>query len=90
VVVLIRGDACVGPNIEVGGAVVTMGEAYCEGGCSRDAWGGPPSMEEMDMLLPLLAGRPSGGRVGSSRPEGKVVGGPTETGGALGGGGPYA
>lgn len=41
------------------------------------------------LLAPLLGGRPSGGRDGSSRLDGKAVGGPTDTGGGLGGGGPY-
>lgn len=69
---------------------MTIGDAYCGGGGgSRDAGGGPPSIDDIDMLLPLLAGRPRGGKVGSSRLEGKALGGPTDTGGALGGGGPY-
>lgn len=43
----------------------------------------------MDMLLPaVLGGRPNEFNDGSSRPDGKAVGGPTETGGARGGGGP--
>jgi hypothetical protein len=43
----------------------------------------------MDMLLPaVLGGRPNGGRVGSSRLEGNADGGPTDTGGARGWGGP--
>lgn len=85
---VVRGDACVGPGyIEFGGADVLIGEAYCDEGASREA--GPPSIEEIDMLLPpVLGGRPKGGNDGSSRPDGKDVGGPTDTGGGLGGGGP--
>lgn len=83
----IRGDACAGPYIGFGGADVETGDAYCDGGASRE---GPPSIEEIDMLLPpVLWGRFRGGKVGRSRFEGKDDGGPTETGGALGGGGPY-
>lgn len=41
------------------------------------------------MLLPPLLGGLIPGRDGSSLPEGKEVGGPTDTGGARGGGGPY-
>lgn len=58
---------------------------------SREAGGGPPSIEEIDILSLLLGGRPkdgSDGSDGSSRLDGKALGGPTETGGALGGGGP--
>lgn len=62
------------------------GEVYCDGGCSRD---GPPSIEDIDMLLPaVLDGRPKEFKEGNSRPDGKAVGSPTETGGARGGGGP--
>lgn len=65
------------------------GEVYCDGGCSRAAGGGPPSIEDIDMLLPaVLGGRPSEFKEGNSRPDGKAVGGPTETGGARSGGGP--
>lgn len=63
--------------------------AYCEGVLSREAGGNPPSIDEIDMLLvPVLDGRPRFDSDGSSRPEGNDVGGPTDTGGALGGGGP--
>ena len=66
-----------------------IGEAYCDEAGSREAGGGPPSIDEIDMLLPpVLCGRPKGGSDGRSRPDGKDVGGPTDTGGALGGGGP--
>jgi hypothetical protein len=41
------------------------------------------------MLLPaVLGGRPIKFNEGNSRLDGKEVGGPTETGGARGGGGP--
>jgi hypothetical protein len=43
-------------------------------------------MEEID--IPVLGGRPRGGRAGRSRLDGKDVGGPIDTAGALGGGGP--
>jgi hypothetical protein len=46
-------------------------------------------MEEIDILLPpVLGGRCNEGRDGSSRLDGKDVGGPTDTGGGLGGSGP--
>ena len=65
------------------------GDVYCDGVCSRAAGGGPPSMEEMDMLLPaVLGGLPKEFSDGSSRPDGKAVGCPTLAGGARGGGGP--
>jgi hypothetical protein len=68
---------------------VLTGEVYCDVGCSRAAGGGPPSIEEIDMLLPaVLEGRPNEVNEGSSRLDGKAEGGPTETGGARGGGGP--
>lgn len=57
-------------------------------GGSREAGGGPPSIEEIDMLSLPLEGRPKGGNDGNSRLDGKALGGPTETGGGLGGGGP--
>ncbi len=64
------------------------GEVYCAVG-SRAAGGGPPSIEDIDMLLPaVLGGRPIKFNEGNSRLDGKEVGGPTETGGARGGGGP--
>jgi hypothetical protein len=72
----------------LGAAEVVMGEAYCEEGCSRGGGGGPPSIEDIDMLLPLLCGRPNADSDGRSRFVGKPVGGPTDTGGGLGGGGP--
>jgi hypothetical protein len=56
-------------------------------GGSREA-GGPPSIEEIDMLSLPLEGRPREGSDGNSRPDEKALGGPTETGGGLGGGGP--
>jgi len=55
-------------------------------GGSREA-GGPPSIEEIDMLSLPLVGRAKEDNDGSSRPDGKPLGGPTATGGALGGGG---
>ena len=78
------------PNIELGGAVVATGEAYCgcDGGGSREAGGGPPSIEEIDMLSLPLEGRPKEFNDGNSRLDGNALGGPTDTGGALGGGGP--
>jgi hypothetical protein len=73
-------------------ADVTMGEPYCVVGGSRDASGGPPSIDEID--IPVLWGRIEeadcafiGGRDGRSRPDGNAEGGPTETGGPRGGGG---
>ena len=72
-----------------GAADVPIGEVYCADIGSRVAGVGPPSIEEIDMLLPaVLGGRPKGGNVGSSRVDGKLEGGPTETGGGRGCGGP--
>ena len=51
------------------------------------AGGGPPSIDEMDMLLPEpVRGRDS--RAGSWRSLGNAFGGPIATGGARGGGMP--
>jgi hypothetical protein len=49
-------------------------------------------MDEIDMELPPLDTEPDRAmelKVGSSRPEGKALGGPTATGGGRGGGGAY-
>ena len=51
------------------------------------AGGGPPSIDDIDMELPVLPERVRELRAGSSRP-GKADGGPTDSGGARGGGGP--
>ena len=64
------------------------GEVYGGAG-SRETGGGPPSIDEMDMLpFVVLDGRVREFKEGNSRPAGKDVGGPTETDGARGGGGP--
>lgn len=67
-----------------------IGEVYWPGIGSRVAGVGPPSNDEMDMLLPAVLGGLFKGGGGSSRPLGKPAGGPTDTGGARGCGGPYA
>lgn len=49
-------------------------------------------MDEIDMELPPLDTEPDRAmelKAGSSRPEGKALGGPTATGGGRGGGGAY-
>lgn len=86
-----RGEAWEGganPGAEPGGAP-EWGGYWCWGCCgSRDADGGPPSIDDIDMeppTGPVLAIELS---EGSSRPGGNDDGGPTVRGGALGGGGP--
>lgn len=70
-----------------GAAFVVTGDVYCGGaggGGPRDS----PSIDDIDMLV--LDGRPAkDASEGNSRPEGKAVGGPTDTGGGRGGGAPY-
>jgi hypothetical protein len=76
--------------MELGGADAVTGETYCDcdGGGSREAGEGPPNIDEIDMLSLPLVGRPKEGNDGSSRLDGKALGGPTDTGGARGGRGP--
>lgn len=45
-------------------------------------------MDDMDIELPVLPVLGIEPRAGSSRPPGNAVGGPTDTGGGLGGGRP--
>lgn len=47
-------------------------------------------MDDMDMLLPVLAVRGNEPNAGNSRPPGNADGGPTETGGGRGVGIPYS
>jgi hypothetical protein len=62
---------------------VLIGEAYCDAdGASRLAAVGPPSKEDIDIPLPRLP------REGSSRPDGKPEGGPTDADAPRIGGGP--
>jgi hypothetical protein len=52
------------------------------------AGGGPPSIDDIDMELPVLPDRVRELNAGSSRPDGKALGGPLARDGARGGGGP--
>lgn len=66
---------------------MVIGDVYWFGICSRVVGVGPPSNDEMDMLLPaVLGGLFKGG--GNSRLLGKPTGGPTDTEGPRGCGGP--
>jgi hypothetical protein len=63
------------------------GGAYWDGAGAGSLDGaGPPSMDDIDMLLLALPVRAIEPSAGSSRPLGNADEGPTETGGGLGGG----
>lgn len=57
------------------------GGAYCDAGGALG--GGPPSIEDIDIALPVLGGRPNEESEGSSRFWVKEVGGPRDGSGPL-------
>lgn len=69
--------------------IIACGAGYWDGGgpCSRPAAEGPPSIDDMDMLLLTLLGRCMDDNAGRSRLVGKDAGGPIAGAGCLDGGG---
>lgn len=80
----IRGDACKAWLYAGPGAAEEADEAYWGGTAGSLVGGGPPSMDDIDILLPELPVLGSDSSAGSSRPRGNVVGGPTDRGGGRG------